>query len=65
MLLAMSKQIDNFTERAFDESVDEGAGSALLGSRLHDFGFRGCTGVEQSVRADLTMQALTLFLFWV
>ncbi len=27
----------------------QGAASPLLGSRLHDFGFRGCTCVEQSV----------------
>ncbi len=30
-------------------SADDGAGSPLLASRLQDFGFRGCTCVEQSV----------------
>lgn len=29
--------------------MDEGRQSPLVGSRLHDFGFRGCTCVEQSV----------------
>lgn len=32
----------------FEASVDDDA-AFLLGSRLHDFGFRGCTCVEQSV----------------
>jgi nicotinamide phosphoribosyltransferase len=27
----------------------QGTASPLLGSRLHDFGFRGCTCVEQSI----------------
>ncbi len=34
-------------EVAFDKSVEGGRSSPLLGSRLHDFGFRGCTCVEQ------------------
>lgn len=33
---------------AFDASVDDAA-YFLLNSRLHDFGFRGCTSVEQSI----------------
>jgi hypothetical protein len=37
-------------QAAFERSVDGGAANPLLGSRLHDFGFRGCTCVEQ-VRA--------------
>lgn len=36
-------------ETAFEHSVDGGRSNPLLGSRLHDFGFRGCTSVEQSV----------------
>ncbi|KAK3285682.1 hypothetical protein CYMTET_6723, partial [Cymbomonas tetramitiformis] len=36
-------------EEAFEKTVDEGKTSPLIGSRLHDFGFRGCTCVEQSV----------------
>jgi hypothetical protein len=35
-------------EDAFELSVDGGRDSPLLGSRLHDFGFRGCTCVEQA-----------------
>lgn len=38
-------------EAAFEHSVDGGASNVLLGSRLHDFGFRGCTCVEQVWRA--------------
>ena len=34
-------------ETAFEHSVDGGRSNPLLGSRLHDFGFRGCTSVEQ------------------
>lgn len=30
-------------------SADAGADSPLLNSRLQDFGFRGCTCVEQSI----------------
>ena len=35
-------------EVAFEKSVDGGRASPMLGSRLHDFGFRGCTCVEQA-----------------
>ncbi|KAJ3275741.1 hypothetical protein HDV01_007208 [Terramyces sp. JEL0728] len=35
-------------EQAYADSVDE-SGYWSLGSRLHDFGFRGCTSVEQSI----------------
>jgi nicotinamide phosphoribosyltransferase len=36
-------------ERAFDRTSDGGRHTPLVSSRLHDFGFRGCTCVEQSV----------------
>jgi hypothetical protein len=36
-------------EAAFEATSDGGASSPLVPSRLHDFGFRGCTSVEQSV----------------
>jgi len=35
-------------EDAFHKSVDQ-ENHFLINSRLHDFGFRGCTGIEQSV----------------
>ena len=45
----LSKRAKDIIARAFDESVDDGRESVLLQSRLHDFGFRGTTCVEQSV----------------
>lgn len=45
----LSRRARDRIETAFEQSVDEGRNSSLLGSRLHDFGFRGCTCVEQSV----------------
>ncbi|KAK9795195.1 hypothetical protein WJX73_003091 [Symbiochloris irregularis] len=45
----LSRRCRDRIEEAFDKSVETGRDSPLLGSRLHDFGFRGCTGVEQSV----------------
>ena len=45
----LSRRARDVIGRAFEESAEGGAGSPLLGSRLHDFGFRGCTCVEQSV----------------
>lgn len=44
----LSKRTKDIIEKAFDKSVDEEA-AFLLDSRLHDFGFRGCTCVEQSI----------------
>ena len=38
--------------KAFDHSVDDDV-RYLIPSRLHDFGFRGCTSVEQSVLGGL------------
>ncbi|CAL8467658.1 g7196 [Coccomyxa elongata] len=45
----LSRRARDVLEAAFEQSVDGGAASPLLPSRLHDFGFRGCCTVEQSV----------------
>jgi len=45
----LSKHTKCLIEDAFEISVPDGKGHFLLPSRLHDFGFRGCTCVEQSV----------------
>eukprot|EP00854_Cymbomonas_tetramitiformis_P005473 gene5473-6634_t len=45
----LSRRCKDIIEEAFEKTVDGGKLSPLLGSRLHDFGFRGCTCVEQSV----------------
>ena len=45
----LSKRAKDIIADAFDVSVDDGRESPLLASRLHDFGFRGTTCVEQSV----------------
>ncbi|KAJ1653552.1 hypothetical protein IWQ61_006346 [Dispira simplex] len=44
----LSRRVRDVVKRAFDSSVDSD-NYFLLDSRLHDFGFRGCTSVEQSV----------------
>jgi nicotinic acid phosphoribosyltransferase len=44
----LSRRCKDIIERGFVETVDDDA-AFLLNSRLHDFGFRGCTSVEQSV----------------
>jgi len=43
----LSRRAKDIIEVAFDKSVDGGRSNPLIGSRLHDFGFRGCTCVEQ------------------
>ena len=45
----LSRRCRDLIEQAFEKTVDLGRDSPLLGSRLHDFGFRGCTCVEQSI----------------
>lgn len=45
----LSRRAKDVIEAAFQKSVDGGHDNPLIGSRLHDFGFRGCTCVEQSV----------------
>ncbi|KAJ3124614.1 hypothetical protein HK100_011181 [Physocladia obscura] len=44
----LSRRCKDAIESYFVKSVDEDA-FGILESRLHDFGFRGCTSVEQSV----------------
>ncbi|KAI3639982.1 hypothetical protein MIR68_001987 [Amoeboaphelidium protococcarum] len=44
----LSRRIRTVIEKAFAQSVDSDQ-QFLIESRLHDFGFRGCTCVEQSV----------------
>ncbi len=45
----LSRRARDVVEAAFEATSDGGASSPLVPSRLHDFGFRGCTSVEQSV----------------
>lgn len=44
----LSRRIKTLIEEAFAKSVDPHR-THLIESRLHDFGFRGCTSVEQAV----------------
>ncbi|CAG8570959.1 6145_t:CDS:10 [Paraglomus occultum] len=44
----LSRRAKDLIQQAYDETVDED-GYASLESRLHDFGFRGCTCLEQSI----------------
>jgi nicotinic acid phosphoribosyltransferase len=44
----LSRRAKELIRSAFDQSVDPDH-HWLIDSRLHDFGFRGCTSVEQSV----------------
>lgn len=47
-MATLSRRARNLIEKAFEASVDEES-RQLIESRLHDFGFRGCTSVEQSI----------------
>jgi nicotinic acid phosphoribosyltransferase len=44
----LSRRSRSIIEEYFEKTVDK-SNFWKLGSRLHDFGFRGCTSVEQSV----------------
>ena len=44
----LSRRCRDLIEESYSKTVDED-GLWSLESRLHDFGFRGCTSVEQSV----------------
>ncbi|KAJ3075262.1 hypothetical protein HDU98_008738 [Podochytrium sp. JEL0797] len=44
----LSRRCKDLIHQSFDKTVDE-KDMFILQSRLHDFGFRGCTSVEQSV----------------
>lgn len=45
----LSRRAKDVIAEAFDKSVQQGRKNPLLMSRLHDFGFRGTTCLEQSV----------------
>lgn len=45
----LSRRARDVVEQSFECTSDLGRGSPLIQSRLQDFGFRGCTSVEQSV----------------
>ena len=45
----LSKHTKCLIEGSFERTAQGGKAHFLLNSRLHDFGFRGCTCVEQSV----------------
>ncbi|EGF76790.1 hypothetical protein BATDEDRAFT_33807 [Batrachochytrium dendrobatidis JAM81] len=44
----LSRRCRDIIEKSYQDTVDA-SGDWSLSSRLHDFGFRGCTSVEQSV----------------
>lgn len=44
----LSRRTKDIIANSFDQTVDDPL-RFLLDSRLHDFGFRGCTSVEQSI----------------
>jgi nicotinic acid phosphoribosyltransferase len=44
----LSRRVKTIIEKYFQETVDD-ANQFLVTTKLHDFGFRGCTSVEQSV----------------
>jgi nicotinic acid phosphoribosyltransferase len=45
----LSRRARDVIESAFEKAGDGGAASALVASRLHDFGLRGCTCGEQGI----------------
>lgn len=45
----LSRRSRDIIEAGFERSAEGGAANPLLRSRLHDFGCRGCTCVEQTV----------------
>ncbi|MEW5302022.1 MAG: hypothetical protein WDW36_004834 [Sanguina aurantia] len=45
----LSRRSRDVIEASFEATSDGGSGSPLVPSRLQDFGFRGCTSVEQSI----------------
>ncbi|ORX90887.1 hypothetical protein K493DRAFT_409623 [Basidiobolus meristosporus CBS 931.73] len=44
----LSRRVKDLIEKAYEKTVDEDS-YWTLNSRLHDFGFRACTSIEQSV----------------
>jgi nicotinic acid phosphoribosyltransferase len=45
----LSRHCRTLIEEAFEVSTIKGRNHSLLSTRLHDFGFRGCTCIEQSI----------------
>ncbi|KAG1671884.1 hypothetical protein FOA52_003451 [Chlamydomonas sp. UWO 241] len=45
----LSRRARDVVEASFEKTSEGGKCNLLVGSRLHDFGFRGCTSVEQSI----------------
>lgn len=45
----LSRRAREVVEQSFERTSDLGKASPLVSSRLQDFGFRGCTSVEQSI----------------
>lgn len=45
----LSRRSRDVVEASFERTSDGGRGSPLVQSKLQDFGFRGCTSVEQSI----------------
>lgn len=45
----LSRRVRDVIEDYFEATADQGLHHPLIDSRLHDFGFRGCTTVDQSV----------------
>ena len=48
-MATLSRRARDVIESAFERSAEGGWQHPLVTSRLHDFGFRGCTCLEQSV----------------
>ena len=46
----LSRRARDVIEEAFEKSADGGRSHFLVGSRLHDFGMRGCTGKKPKSR---------------
>lgn len=45
----LSRRSKDIIEQSFERTSADGVASPLVNSRLQDFGFRGCTCVEQSI----------------
>lgn len=45
----LSRRARDVVEKSFDHTSDGGLDSPLVDSKLVDFGFRGCTSIEQSI----------------
>lgn len=50
----LSRRTRDVIEAAFEKSCDAGAASPMIASRLHDFGLRGCTTLDQGIIGGLS-----------